>query len=44
MWVALLASVVGMGVMFLINWYAALITIVIVTALYMYVHNTKPGR
>ncbi|XP_038076964.1 solute carrier family 12 member 2-like isoform X1 [Patiria miniata] len=42
MWVALLAAVLCMGVMFLINWYAALITIFIVTALYMYVHNTKP--
>ena len=44
MWVALFAAILCMGVMFLIKWYAALVTIFIVTALYMYVHQTKPGR
>ncbi|XP_071844592.1 solute carrier family 12 member 2-like isoform X2 [Apostichopus japonicus] len=42
MWVALLASAMCVGVMFLINWWAALITIVVVTALYAYVKHTKP--
>lgn len=44
MWVALLASAMCVGVMFLINWWAALITIVVVTALYAYVKHTKPGE
>ena len=30
--------------MFLINWWAALVTFVIVGGLYMYVHTTKPGK
>ncbi|XP_071793937.1 solute carrier family 12 member 2-like [Asterias amurensis] len=42
MWVALVAAAICMAVMFLINWYAALITIALVAALYMYVHYTKP--
>ena len=44
MWVALVAAAICMAVMFLINWYAALITIALVAALYMYVHYTKPGK
>ena len=44
MWVALVASGICIGVMFLINWWAALITIALVTALYMYVKYTKPGK
>ncbi|XP_071503603.1 solute carrier family 12 member 2-like [Diadema antillarum] len=42
MWVALVASVICVGVMFLINWWAALLTIGIVSGLYLYVHSTKP--
>ncbi|XP_041465000.1 solute carrier family 12 member 3-like [Lytechinus variegatus] len=42
MWVALLASVICVGVMFLINWWAALLTIAIISGLYLYVHSTKP--
>ncbi|XP_030832126.1 solute carrier family 12 (sodium/potassium/chloride transporters), member 2 isoform X1 [Strongylocentrotus purpuratus] len=42
MWVALVASVICVGVMFLINWWAALLTIAIISGLYMYVHSTKP--
>ena len=29
--------------MFVINWWTALITFVVVAALYMYVRHTKPG-
>lgn len=42
MWVALMASAMCVAVMFLINWWAALITIAVIAALYAYVHHTKP--
>lgn len=43
MWVSLIGSVVCLAVMFLIQWYAALITIVIIIALYKFVDYKKPG-
>ena len=42
MWLSLLGCVVCVGIMFLINWSAALVTIVIVMALYKYVDYKKP--
>ncbi|XP_077988491.1 solute carrier family 12 member 2-like [Glandiceps talaboti] len=42
MWLALLASLLCIAVMFMINWWAALLTIIIVGALYLYVNHTKP--
>ncbi|XP_070543648.1 solute carrier family 12 member 2-like isoform X2 [Ptychodera flava] len=42
MWMALLASLLCLSVMFMINWWAALLTIVIVGALYLYVNHKKP--
>lgn len=42
MWLSLLGCVVCVGIMFLINWWAALVTIVIVMTLYKYVDYKKP--
>ena len=41
-WVSLLAALLCIAMMFLINWWAALLTIVIVAILYKYVDFTKP--
>lgn len=43
MWVSLVGALVCVAIMFLINWWAALVTIVIVTALYKYVDIQKPN-
>uniref|UniRef100_A0ABM0M1K2 Solute carrier family 12 member 2-like n=1 Tax=Saccoglossus kowalevskii TaxID=10224 RepID=A0ABM0M1K2_SACKO len=42
MWLALVASLLCIAVMFMINWWAALITKTIVIGLYLYVNHTKP--
>lgn len=42
MWVSLIGSMVCVVIMFLINWWAALLTIVIIIALYKYVDYKKP--
>ncbi|XP_069505715.1 solute carrier family 12 member 2-like [Ambystoma mexicanum] len=42
LWVSLFGAVVCCGVMFLINWQAALLTCVIVLSLYIYVTYKKP--
>ncbi|KAF7218040.1 solute carrier family 12 member 2 [Nothobranchius furzeri] len=42
MWVSLAGAVLCCGVMFVINWAAALLTNVIVMALYIYVSHKKP--
>ena len=42
MWVSLLGALLCIVMMFLINWWAALVTIVIVIVLYKYVDFTKP--
>ena len=41
-WVSLLGALLCVAMMFLINWWAALLTIVIVMILYKYVDFTKP--
>ncbi|XP_060071216.1 solute carrier family 12 member 3-like [Ylistrum balloti] len=41
-WTSLLGALICLAVMFLINWWSALITFVFVCALYMYVKVTKP--
>ncbi|XP_071964639.1 solute carrier family 12 member 2-like [Antedon mediterranea] len=41
-WVALLAAVICIAVMFLINWYAACITAGLIAALYIYVSHKNP--
>ena len=41
---SLIGSLLCFAIMFLINWWAALVTFVIVGGLYMYVHTTKPGK
>ena len=43
-WVALLGSGVCLVIMFVISWWAALITLVAVGALYKIVDWTKPGK
>ena len=42
MWVSLVGALVCVVIMFLINWWAALLTIVIIIALYKYVDYKKP--
>ena len=42
MWVSLVGALMCIAIMFLINWWAALLTIVIVIALYKYVDYKKP--
>ncbi|XP_033827933.1 solute carrier family 12 member 2-like [Periophthalmus magnuspinnatus] len=42
MWVSLAGAVLCCGVMFIINWWAALVTLLIVLALYVYVGYKKP--
>ena len=42
MWVSLLGALLCIAMMFLINWWAALLTIFIVLILYKYVDFTKP--
>lgn len=42
MWVSLVGAMVCIVIMFLINWWAALVTIVIIIALYKYVDYKKP--
>ncbi|XP_068102802.1 solute carrier family 12 member 2 [Hyperolius riggenbachi] len=42
MWVSLLGALLCCGVMFVINWWAALLTYVIVIGLYIYVTYKKP--
>lgn len=41
-WVSLLGALLCIAMMFLINWWAALLTLVIVALLYKYVDFTKP--
>ncbi|KAL5005442.1 hypothetical protein ScPMuIL_018898 [Solemya velum] len=42
MWVSLVGAMVCITVMFIINWWTALITFAVVAALFIYVHYTKP--
>lgn len=44
MWLSLAGAILCIGVMFVINWWTALITFAIVCALYVYVHYRKPGE
>ena len=44
MWVSLFGAVLCCAVMFVINWWAAVITYVIEFFLYIYVTYKKPGK
>ncbi len=44
MWIALLGALLCLAIMFVIDWITALITFVVVFALFCYVHYIKPGR
>lgn len=44
MWVSLAGAILCCVVMFVINWWAALVTLLIVLALYIYVCYKKPGK
>lgn len=44
MWISLVGAILCCIVMFVINWWAALLTYVIVLGLYIYVTYKKPGR
>ncbi|KAK3097309.1 hypothetical protein FSP39_008537 [Pinctada imbricata] len=41
-WISLLGALLCLAVMFLINWWAALVTFVVVGALYLFVRTKKP--
>lgn len=43
MWVSLVGAILCCVVMFVINWWAALVTLLIILALYIYVCYKKPG-
>jgi len=42
-WLSLMGAILCVAVMFLINWWSALVTFLIVAGLYLYVYRTKPG-
>ncbi|KAG1669087.1 Solute carrier family 12 member 2 [Nymphon striatum] len=42
LWLSLFASVLCVGVMFIINWWTALLTFAIVGGFYLYIHIKKP--
>ncbi|XP_019632889.1 PREDICTED: solute carrier family 12 member 1-like isoform X4 [Branchiostoma belcheri] len=42
MWVALVGSLVCLAIMFVINWYMALITLGVICAIYVYLNYQKP--
>lgn len=44
MWVSLFGAILCCAVMFVINWWAAVITYVIELSLYIYVTYKKPGE
>uniref|UniRef100_A0A3Q3J1F2 Solute carrier family 12 member 2 n=1 Tax=Monopterus albus TaxID=43700 RepID=A0A3Q3J1F2_MONAL len=44
MWVSLAGAILCCVVMFVINWWAALVTLLIILALYIYVSYKKPGE
>ncbi|XP_064609144.1 solute carrier family 12 member 1-like [Liolophura sinensis] len=41
-WLSLLGAILCLAVMFVINWWAALVTFVVVGALYLYIRQAKP--
>ncbi|XP_067665686.1 solute carrier family 12 member 2-like isoform X1 [Haliotis asinina] len=41
-WCSLLGALICLAVMFIINWWTALITFGVISALFIYVHHTKP--
>lgn len=43
-WLSLLGALLCLAVMFLINWWAALVTFVFNGALYLYIRHKKPGE
>ncbi|KAK6179341.1 hypothetical protein SNE40_011727 [Patella caerulea] len=42
MWISLLGAIICLAVMFIINWWTALITFGVICALFVYVHYRKP--
>lgn len=44
MWLSLLGALVCLAVMFIINWWTALITFSVISALFVYVHYSKPSK
>ncbi|KAK7482628.1 hypothetical protein BaRGS_00026127 [Batillaria attramentaria] len=43
MWISLLGAMICLAVMFIINWWTALITFSVISALFVYVHYSKPN-
>ena len=44
MWLSLVGALLCITVMFIINWWTALITFAVIVTLFVYVHYTKPGK
>jgi len=44
MWLSLIGALLCVGVMFVMNWWTALITIGLIAGLFFYVHYRKPGE
>ena len=43
MWLSLLGAILCTVTMFVVNWWAALITCFVIGAIFLYVHYSKPG-
>jgi hypothetical protein len=44
MWLSLIGALLCVSVMFVMNWWTALITIALIASLFFYVHYRKPGE
>jgi hypothetical protein len=44
MWISLVGALLCTAVMFIINWWTALVTFAVIVALFVYVHHIKPGK
>jgi len=43
MWLSLVGAVVCIGVMFIMSWVTALVTMAVIAVLFFYLHYHKPG-
>jgi len=43
MWLSLIGALLCVAVMFIINWWTALITFAVIGGIFVYVHYRKPG-
>lgn len=43
-WISLFGAIICLFVMFVVKWWAALISLVLIAGIYLYVRQAKPGR